>query len=99
MKNAENKKAARGWAAPLQSDSNAGSEFALGYAASGLRGKVTRKTKIKIGGKTIHCLLSYEAFAICQRRPSTSLTARHGQVGRLLNRVLRFPIFRLFISP
>lgn len=26
----------------------------MGQAASGLRGKVTRKTKIKIGGKTIH---------------------------------------------
>ena len=50
----ENKKAARVWAAPLQSGSNFRSKFAMGYAASGLRGKVTRKTKIKIGGKTIH---------------------------------------------
>ena len=62
----ENKKAARVWAAPLQSGSNFRSEFAMGYAASGLRGKVTRKTKIKIGGKTIHLILNWLLHPVCQ---------------------------------
>jgi len=64
----ENKKAARVWAAPLQSGSNFSSEFAMGYAASGLRVKVTRKTKIIIGGKTIHLILNWLLHSVCQCR-------------------------------
>jgi hypothetical protein len=38
----------------LQIVSGIGSEFALGQTASVLRGKVTRKAKVKGGGNTIH---------------------------------------------
>jgi hypothetical protein len=47
-------KAALGWAAPLQIVSGIRSEFALGQAASVLRGKVARKGKVKGGRETIH---------------------------------------------